>query len=118
MGGGGGSSKKSSRGGTGSTGATILPTYGNMPDVMTFQPHFPGALDAITSQLMQGFGGDFSFGDLYRPMKLPIFNEPISSTQAALADKKKKYAAPNTGIPALDAVLKNTVTLPSDKDKK
>lgn len=84
---------------------------------MTFQPHFPGALDAIASQLSQGFGGNFSFGDLYRPMDIPTFNEPISSTQAALADKKKKYAAPNTGIPSLDAILAKPITLPSDKDK-
>lgn len=90
--------------------------YGGMPEVTTVQPHFPGMIEAITSQLMKGFGTAPSFNDLYRPMQIPNFKEPVSSTQAALTKKGANFAAPNTGIAALDAILKLAPT--TDKDKK
>ena len=105
MGGGGGSSKKKKADDTPSTPTT---PYERAPTSQTFQPYLPGFPDQIARQLQSGYGSEMGglqdlLTNLYRPMTLMNYQEPISETQANY--DPKKYAALNTGNPALDKLL-------------
>ena len=104
----GGSSNRRRSGSGGNTEepeAPELEGYINAPITRTFQPALPGGLDALSSQLSQGYGGvDTSFlSNLYRPMDVIQFMEPISTT--AKQFDKEKHAPINTGNPYLDKLL-------------
>ena len=115
--GGGGDDDNDKNGGGGGDPKTA---YGNLPGTQTFQPHLPGMQGMIANQLAQGFGGQ-GLGDvggmlsqLYKPMNVQKFKEPISTT-AAMWDQDK-YLNANTGNPVLDLLLMGK-KLPNQKDE-
>lgn len=100
-----------SGGGGGGAATAGKPAYGASPVAKTIQPFFPGFQGMIAQQLAQGFGSgggtpeQFSgaLSDLYSPMTMFQFSEPISTTAALYG--KGKYAPFNTGNAALDKLL-------------
>ena len=105
MGGNSGSKKKKE-----DTASPTTP-YANAPTSQTFQPHLPGMQGLVASQLAQGFGSggsgapDFEsmLANMYQPMSVFNFKEPISATAGAF--DKAKFAPINTGNPILDKLL-------------
>lgn len=110
---GGGSKGGGSRGGgrgseNGEGEVQELTPYANAPIQKTFQPSLPGGLDAIAAQLGQGYGvpqADMSgfLSNLYGPMNMLQFQEPISTTAEQFDEDKHEPIS--TGNTFLDDLL-------------
>jgi hypothetical protein len=99
-GGSGGSSKKDK--------PVAKTDYAGAPSQVTFQPTLPGGMQAHANQLAMGYGGQPSdimaqLSNMYQPVTLQQFQQPISTT-AAMWDKKKHNPI-NTGNSVLDQLL-------------
>ena len=122
MSGGGGSSKPKTP--TTGGGTSSLPAYGNAPTSQTFQPTLPGFQSMLADQLAAGYGSggggapDFAsmLSNMYQPMSLMNFQEPISQTAAAY--DKKKFAPIVTGNAALDKLLMGGGKVTAEKEEK
>jgi len=115
MGGSSGGGRPRDRNGDGNTDDTTpapqpdLQGYPNAPINRAFQPALPGGLERIAQQLGQGFGGqDMSqfISNLYQPMNIQQFQEPISQTQGNY--DASKHTPISTGNEALDRLLMNS----------
>lgn len=100
-GGGGGTGGGGSSGGGGRTISDILKPYRRAPVPLTFKAFMPGQKEGIANQLAAGYGGTpQSFMDYldktHVDQKIPMFQEPISTT-ASVWDPKKRAPITNTG---------------------
>jgi hypothetical protein len=82
--------------------------FAGAPSQVTFQPTLPGMMNAHASQLAAGYGGQPSdimaqLSNMYQPVTLQQFHQPISTT-AAMWDSKKHNPI-NTGNSVLDQLL-------------
>lgn len=89
---------------------TPTETYERAPTLITMQPAIPGTVDILSNQLSRGFGADVPGGevasylnDMYRPMEIYSFREPISATKSEF--DANRHLDISTGNPVLDKLL-------------
>lgn len=124
MGGGGSKKKSSSNAAGGGNGGPAV--YSRAPTVQTFQPTLPGFMGEIADQLSMGYGSGMGgtapdqmagfLSNLYKPMNVMRYQEPISTT-AATWDKTKNVPI-NIGNSILEALLMGGGKVDTSKDKK
>lgn len=101
-----GSSGDKNKNDGGNGGGDPQVAYGQAPTQQTFQS-FPGQQQAVADQIGGAFSGanglEALLNDLYQPVTLTRYQEPISTTRSNYdADKHKKIS---TGNAALDRIL-------------